>query len=214
MERVELPATSREIHGKKVKQLRAEAWIPAVMYGPDTPPVAIQADERTLSKVILTAGSTALIDLSIEGEAKPHVVLAREIQRNVLTDRLLHVDFYELRLTEKVTIFPRLVIVGEAPVVTGGAGVLIHSMTEVGVECLPTDLFNSMEVDVSSLEGMSDTVTVGQLPVPPGVTVLADPGDVVASVVPVRVEVEEEVEEEIWDEELVEGDEEVEEPEE
>ena len=87
-------------------------------------------------------------------------------------------------------------------------------MTEVEVECLPTDLFNSMEVDVSSLEGMSDTVTVGQLPVPPGVTILADPGDVVASVVPVRVEEVEEVEEDVWDEERVEGDEEVEELEE
>lgn len=210
MERVELPAKSREVHGKKVKQLRAEEWIPAVMYGPDTPPLAIQADERTLSKVIMTAGSTALIDLSIEGEAKPHVVLARETQRNVLNDRLLHVDFYELRLTEKVTISPRLVIVGEAPIVNSGAGVLIHSMTEVEVECLPTDLINSIEVDISSLQGMADTVTVGQLPVPPGVTILADPGDVVASVVPVRVEVEE-IEEEAWEDKLVEVDEEAEE---
>jgi large subunit ribosomal protein L25 len=213
MERVELQAKSRDVHGKKAKQLRAESWVPAVMYGPDTPSLSIQADERLLSRAIMTAGSTSLINLSIEGETKPHVVLAREIQRNPVNDRLLHVDFLELRLTEMVKTFPRLVIIGEAPIVKSGAAVLIHGMTEVEVECLPTDLINSIEVDISALEGMGDAVTVGQLPVPPGVTILADPNDVVVSVVPARVELEE-VEEEVWEEEGIEIDQEGEEEEE
>ena len=195
MERVELRSETRTIHGKKVKNLRAENLIPAVVYGPDMDSLSIQIDERDLFKVMQEAGSTALIYLSVDDASEPHVVLAREIQRDILTGRTMHVDFYEVRLTETVRTMPRLDFVGESPAVKSGIGVLIHGMNSVEVECLPTELISSIEVDVSVLETLDDNILVSDLPVPDSVTIIADPGDVVASVVPVRVaEVEEEEE--------------------
>jgi large subunit ribosomal protein L25 len=207
MENVELRAESRKIRGKKVKQLRTDDWVPAVMYGPDMPSKPIKIQERELFRALRQAGSTTLINLFLDQEAKPSVVLAREIQRDILTGALQHVDFYEVRLTEMVKTTPRLEIVGESPVVKSGIGVMIYGMNEVEVECLPTDLINSIVVDVSVLESMEDSILVGDLPVSEGVTILADPSEVVVSLVPTRAPEEEPVEEEL---ELVEDEEEVE----
>ncbi len=194
MERVELRATSRTIQGKKVRQLRAAGWIPAVMFGPDTPSNSIQVEERDLLKVLREAGSTALIDLYVDDQAKPKVVLAREVQRNPVTGHLLHLDFYQVRLTEKVKTTPRLEFVGESPLIRSGRAVLIHSMNEVEVECLPTDLISSISVDLSGLETMDDNILIKDLSVPPSVTILADPDDVVVSVVTSRMALVEEAE--------------------
>jgi large subunit ribosomal protein L25 len=202
MDNLELKTESRSIYGKKVKRLRAENLVPAVVYGPDLVGKTIQIEERPLFKTLQQAGSTTLINLFVDDQPKAHVVLAREIQRDVLTNRVQHVDFYEVRLTEKVRTTPRIEIVGESPLVKSGLAVLIHGMNEVEVECLPTDLINSIPVDISGLETMDDNVLIGDLPVPDSVTIIADPGDVVVSVVPVRVELEEEVEEFVEGEEI------------
>jgi len=196
MERAELRADTRTARGKKVKRLRSENLIPAVVYGPDMEAASIQIGERDLFKTLQVAGSTALINLFIDDTASPQVVLAREIQRDPLTSRVQHVDFYTVRLTEKVKTTPRIEFVGASPLVVGGAGVVVTSMTEVEVECLPTDLISSITVDLSVLKEWDDNVLVADLPVPPAVTILADPADVVVSVVPTRMEIEEEVEEE------------------
>ena len=207
MERVELEAQSRQVLGKQVKQLRAEHWIPSVVYGPDMPAKAVQIDERDLSRALRQAGSTTLINLNIDDGSTPYVVLAREIQRDILPGRVQHVDFYEVRLTEKVKTTPRLEFVGESPALQSGRAVLIHGMTELEVECLPTDLINSITVDVSVLENLGDSITVSELPVPSSVTVLADPDEVVISVVATRmaaeIEAMEEEEEELLPEELM-----------
>ena len=192
MERIELRSETRTTHGKKVKHLRAANLIPAVVCGHDIATQSIQVEGRALSKALQEAGSTTLIDLFIGEGAEPHVVLAREIQRDSLNGRLIHVDFYEVRLTEKVKTMPRLEFVGESPLAKSGAGVLLHAMTSLEIECLPTELINSIEVDVSTLKAFDDNILVRDLSVPDSVTILADPDDVVASVVPARkAEVEE-----------------------
>jgi large subunit ribosomal protein L25 len=203
MDRVELEARSRTLTGKKVKQLRRQHWIPAVVYGPDTPSKDIQIEERVLSRVLQQAGSTTLINLHIDDEGKPDVVLARDIQRDILTSRFQHVDFYQVRLTEKVRTSPPLEIVGESPLVKSGAAVLVQVLNQVDVECLPTDLISSIPVDVSVLEHLDDSISIRDLPVPPGITILADPDETVASVVPPRAALAEEVVEmELAEEEL------------
>ncbi len=194
MERIELRTQARTTRGKQVKRLRDEGWIPAVVYGADTSARSVQIPERSLFKTLQQAGSTTLINLFVEDESEPHVVLAREIQRDPITGQLVHVDFYQVRLTETVKTMPRLEFIGESPLVKSGKAVMIYGMTEIEVECLPTDLINSIPVDVSVLEGMDDNILVGDLTVPSGVTITADPGEVVASVVPVRVLAEEEAE--------------------
>ena len=194
MESIELRTESREVRGKKVERLRASGWIPAVMYGPDTPARPIQIEERALYQTMQQAGSTALIALYVDKESSSNMVLARDIQRDILTSQILHVDFYQVRMTEKVKTTPRLVIVGKSPLVNAGGAVMIQAMTEVEVECLPTDLIDSIDVDVSGLETLDDNITISDLPVPDGVTILADPGDVVTSLVAPRLTLEEEEE--------------------
>ncbi len=183
MENVKLEAKSREIVGKKVKRLRAEGWIPAVLFGARQSATPVQVDERDLDRTLRQAGSTALVDLYIDSEHDPHIVLVRDIQRDVLTSRLQHVDFYQVQLDRKVKTSPALYLVGEAPIVETSMGVLVQILNQVEVECLPSDLIDSIEVDVSSLESLDDSITIADLQVPSGVTILADPGDVVVSVV-------------------------------
>jgi large subunit ribosomal protein L25 len=198
MERAQLEAQSRTVYGKQVSQLRAMDWIPAVVYGPDTPAQAIQIEKRALSKALEQAGSTALIDLMVDGRKPSYVVLARDIQRSPLKGWVRHVDFYQVRLTEKVKTSPRLEFVGESPLARSGRGVVVLAMNQIEVECLPTDLVDTIEVDISSLETFDDSILVGDLAVPPGVTILHDPEDMVASVLPTRVAGEEEEEEEAY----------------
>jgi large subunit ribosomal protein L25 len=186
MERVELRARSRTVYGKQVRQLRSQEWVPAVVYGREIPSRPIEAPERALVKALKQAGSTALIDLYVDGESGPNIVLAREIQHNAINGRLLHVDFYQVRLTEKVKTQPHLRFVGEPTAVRTGLAVLLHNMTDLEVECLPTDLISSIEVDVSGLQVVGDSVYVRDLVVPAGITVLEDPNETVASLVPTR----------------------------
>ena len=197
MAEIQLQAQGRTTLGKKVKLLRAEGWVPAVMYGAVVAPRPIQMEEVALFKALQSAGSTALIDLFVEDEKMPHTVIARDIQRDILTGRLQHVDFYQVRLDHKIKISPTLELVGVAPAVEEGGAVLVQILNTVEIECLPGDLIDSIKVDISGLLTLNDSVTIGDLSVPPGVTILADPGDAVVSVVPPRaILAEEELEEE------------------
>jgi len=192
MERVELQSVTRTVEGKKVKKLRAEGLIPAVIFGPDTPSKMIQAPERALDRTLRQAGSM-LINLFIDQEAQPRAVLARGIQRNPLTGRILHVDFYQVRMTEKVKTSIPIHFVGQAPLVESGDALLNPQMSVLEVECLPNDLQDHITVDVSGLIDMRDSVLVGDLVLPPGITALDKPDDVVVSLQHLRAieEVEE-----------------------
>jgi len=192
MERVELQSASRTVEGKQVKKLRAEGLIPAVIFGPDTPSKMIQAPERAVDKTLRQAGSM-LINLFVDQEAQPRAVLVREIQRHSITGRLQHVDFYQVRMTEKVKTSIPLHFVGQSPLVAAGDVLLNQQISLLEVECLPNDLRDLIEVDVSGLVNMHDTILIGDLVMPPGITALAKPDDVVVSLQHVKV-VEEVVE--------------------
>jgi large subunit ribosomal protein L25 len=183
MGNVKLEAKTRQVVGKKVKRLRNDGWIPAVLFGAKQASTPVQVDERELDRALGEAGSTALIDLQLGSEQEPHLVLVRDIQRDVLTSRLQHVDFYQVQLDKMVKTQPALNLVGEGAAVETRGAILVQILSHVEVECLPTDLIDSIDVDVSSLETLDDSITIGDLPVPSGVTILADPGDIVVSVV-------------------------------
>ena len=178
MERVELQSASRTVEGKKVRKLRAEGLIPAVVFGPDTPSKIIQAPERALDKTLRQAGSM-LINLYVDQEAQPRAVLARGIQRNPITGRILHVDFYQVRMTEKVKTSIPIHFVGQPPLVESGDALLNPQISLLEVECLPNDLQDHITVDVSGLIDMRDSILVGDLILPPGITALGKQDDVV-----------------------------------
>ena len=181
MERIELKAQTRTVRGKQVKQIRSTGWTPAVLYGAKIPAQPIQIQERLLDRALRQAGTTSLINLLVDDNPQPHVVLAREIQRDAISGRLQHVDFYQVQLDHKVRTMLTLEVIGETPLIKTGGAILNQVLTQVEIECLPDKLVDTIPVDISHLETIHDTITIGDLPLPEGVAILADPEDVVVS---------------------------------
>jgi large subunit ribosomal protein L25 len=220
MEQIELKAESRTLAGRHVKKLRAQGYVPAVVYGSQVETKPIQVEGKVLHKVLAKAGGNTLISLQI-GDAEPVLTLAREVQRDIIRHNVLHVDFYQVVMTERIAAQVPLVLTGEAPAVEHG-GVLVHGLNTVEVQCLPADLPSVIEVDLSPLAEFNDFVSVADLEVPSSITVLSDLESVIARIEAPRI-VEEEVE--VVEEEVevaaepelvgrVEREEEIEEPEE
>ena len=195
MAEVKLAVDPREVTGKKVKALRRQGIVPAHLYGRDTDSLALQAQTADIVTLIKTAGRNAIIDLDIQGEGETRPVVLRGVQRNPTTDELLHVDFYQISLTEKLTADVPVVIIGEAPAVSVYGGVLLHNLNSISIEALPTDIPKSFDVDVSTLEELEDALFVRDLVVPAGVDVLAAPDLLVIKVSPPKLQMELEAEE-------------------
>jgi large subunit ribosomal protein L25 len=194
MEQIELKTQKRTVLGKKVKSLRREGFIPAVLYGHETESVSLQVEERELDRVLAQAGEHRLIALKIGRSRKPQMALTRDVQWDVITGKPLHVDFYAVVMTEKITTEVPLVLVGEAPAAVQAGTILLQNLDEIEIECLPGDLIEAIEVDVSELEEVDQTISVRDLRLPPTVDILTDPEEIVAKVAwAAPEEVEEEV---------------------
>lgn len=191
MEQIELKAEPRTLTGRRAKKLRDQGYVPAIVYGSQVEATPIQVESKTLHKVLTKAGGNTLIALQI-GKKKPILTLAREIQRDIIRHNILHVDFYRVVMTEKISAEIPLVLSGEAPALEEG-GILVHGLNTVEVQCLPADLPSALEVDLSSLVEFNDLVTVADLQVPSSVAILSDSDSVIARIEAPRI-VEEEVE--------------------
>ncbi len=196
MEQIQLRAERRYVSGKKTKRLRRAGLIPAVLYGPRMEPISLQVPERDLRQVLDKAGTNQLITLWIDEADKPRTTLAREIQRDLITHSLLHVDLYEVVMTEKTTAEIPISLIGEAPAVAQKKGLLMRGLDSVHVQCLPGDLIESIEVDVGVLEDKDEVILVKDLVVDPAIEILTNPEEVLVKVLPVREPVVEEVVEE------------------
>ncbi len=196
-EGITLRALPRTVVGKKVEKIRREGWVPMVLYGPGSEPEIYQANDFETGRVLAAAGMTSLISLQVEGRQKPYRVLVREIQRDILTDAVLHVDLYRVSMTHKITTEVPIELVGESPAATQAEIMLLTFMDRIEIECLPGDLASSLELDVSSLQNVDDVLHVKDLSVPKGIALLADgDGVVVRLTYATRVLEEEEEEEE------------------
>ena len=196
MEQIELRVQKRSLVGKKTKRLRRSGLIPAILYGPRTEPISLQVKERDLRLALNRAGTNHLIALTLDEADEPRMTLAREVQRDVVTRSLLHVDFYEVVMTEKITADIPVTLVGESPIVARNAGLLVRGIDSVQVQCLPSQLLGSIVVDVSVLEELEQAVLVEDLEVDEFIEILTNPEEVLVKVLPLRLEelVEEEVE--------------------
>lgn len=192
-ERINLEADKRVLVGRSAKQLRRQGWIPAIIYGQGQN-LNIQVASLPLRHVLREAGSTNLIDINVEKDKL--TVLAKDVQRHPTRGDLIHVDFYEVNMKEKIVVEAALVPIGEAVPSVDGLGttaILLHS---IEIECLPDDLISEIEVDLEKIQTPEDMVFVSDLVTPDGVTILNDPGSVVARFEYLTAEVEEEEEEE------------------
>jgi large subunit ribosomal protein L25 len=185
---IQLDAQPRTVKGKQVKQLRHSGIIPLVLYGGHIDSSSLQAEERVLRAVLARAGHNRLIYLNL-GDPTPRVVLAREIQREPITGRLLHVDLQEVSLTERMTVDVPIVLRGSPPAVARGEGLLIHGLERVSIRLLPTDLIPEIVVDVSVLNNVNDALHVSDLQVSDKIEMLTPPDEMIAKIIPVKEEV-------------------------
>jgi len=188
-----LMVDTREVTGKKVRSLRRQGIIPAHLYGRGTESLALQATAPTITTLLRTSGANAIISLKISGESDARPVMLRGVQRHPVTDDLIHVDFYQISLTETLRADVPLMITGEAPAVHIFGGVFLQSLDHVTVEALPADIPRQIDVDVSGLDTLDSAVHVRDLTIPDTVVLLSDPDQVVAKVEPPRVVEEEAV---------------------
>lgn len=193
MERIELRAQTRNVFGKKTKRLRRSGLIPATLYGPRIESISLQVPERDLRLVLDRAGMNQLITLWIDQADKPRMTLAREVQRDLITRSLIHVDLYEVVMTERITADTPLVLVGESPGVVSKAGLLVRGLDSVEVQGLPGELPESIEVDVSVLEEKDQAISVQDLVVGEAIEILTNPNEVVVKLLPLREVVIEEI---------------------
>jgi large subunit ribosomal protein L25 len=185
-----LQAQLREGTGKGVaRKLRQSGRVPAVLYGHGNDAVALSVDSRDLYHLLHTgAGSNVLVDVVVDGT--DHLAMPREIQRDAIRGSFWHVDFLEVSRDETIAVDVPIHVVGESVGVKQG-GVLEHHLWDLHVECLPGDVPEGIEVDISALE-VGDSLKVSDLVVPSGVSVLTGADEsVLAVVVPQAREVEE-----------------------
>lgn len=194
-QRLSITAEPRTVVGKKVKQLRREGMIPAVIYG-QKEPVIIQLENLALRRVLRQAGTTNLVDISL-GKSK-RTVLVREIQSHVTRNDLLHVDFIEVDMKATITAEAELVAVGMSAPAAEGLGVATLALRSVEIESLPDALVSEIEVDLTLIQTPDDVLYVSDLAAPEGVTILTDPETTVARFEYEKIAEEEEEEEELF----------------
>jgi large subunit ribosomal protein L25 len=190
----ELKAGIRSVTGKSSKRLAGEGLVPATVYGPKFEALSITLDRREFDRMMHDAavGST-LVDLTIEGHDKPVDVIIKEVKRDPLKGHVQHVDFWAVDMAETIQTAISITYVGSAEGERAG-GIVMHALRELKVEARPKDLPEHIEVDVSGLN-IGDSITVADIAVPAGVTLLDDLEATVASVAAPAVEEEEVVEE-------------------
>lgn len=192
MARKELTLEPRQVTGKKVAQLRREGVVPGNVYGRHLESVSVQLPALELVKTIRASTKNEVIDLKVAGEKAARPAIIQHIQRNPLNGAILHADFYQVSLREKMRADVPITIVGSSEAVGTYNGVLTQQMDTLHVEALPLDIPTHIEVDITPLTELDTSLHVSDLTVPGNVAVLTAPDVVVVTVTaPAKVEEEE-----------------------
>jgi large subunit ribosomal protein L25 len=178
-----LTAERRTVLGKHVKQLRRQGWVPGVMYGHGFEAIPLQFENRRLRKLLSHVSGSQLVSIQVADQKEPEMALVRDVQRDSIRGDVLHVDFYRVEMTERLTAEIPLVIVGESPVLELHQGILIQGISAIEVECLPGDLVDEIAVDLSDLNAVGQGIYVRDLAIPSGIEVLTDVDEMIVRVV-------------------------------
>lgn len=170
---MELSVQKREKLGKAVKALRREGLIPAELYGHGIENLHLAVPAKDFLRVLKDAGTSTIVNLLIGTEKRPAII--HEVGRNYLTGEVDHIDFYQVRMDEKIKAKIPLEFLGIAPAVKDKGGILNKSVSEIEVEALPGDLPHRLEIDLSVLSELNQSIYVKDIAVPKGVKVLVDP---------------------------------------
>jgi large subunit ribosomal protein L25 len=202
-EQVTLTAERRTVLGRHVKQLRQQGRVPGVMYGHGFEAIPLQFENRKLSKLLSHVSGSQLISIQVADQKEPEMALVRDVQRDPIRGDVLHVDFYRVEMTERLTAEIPLTLVGESPMTHQHEGILLQGISAIEVECLPSDLVDEIAVDLSDLTEIGQGVYVRDLAIPSGIDVLTDKDEMIVRMMAMAEE-EEIVEEEALEIEEVE----------
>lgn len=176
-----LQGETRELKGKKVRRLRTTGEVPASVYGPIAGTLSVKFPYRALELTLMKAGGTNLIDIVVDGKTYP--ALAREVQRDVIKGKILHVDFFAVDTSQKIRVEIPVVLEGQSPVVTAREGILITGPNTLTVEVLPTAILNQIVIDLSQLTAIGHEIMVKDLDLGAGSTIINEPNEMIAKIV-------------------------------
>lgn len=185
---MEIKTTSREITGKKVKSLRQKGIVPVHVFGHNIPSASLQTEMSALEKLLKMAGTTKMVYLIVNNENKGRKVLVKEVQRNYLTGKPIHVDFYEVSMKEKIKVQVPIIFTGDCPAVRGKKGILMENLRSIDIECLPGKIPEKIDIDVCVLTELGNAIHVSDLKLGEDITVLTGAGEVIVKVAAERVE--------------------------
>jgi large subunit ribosomal protein L25 len=177
MQKVELTAQPRTIVGQASKQLRKQGLIPAVIYGHNFKALNIQVTEKDFKKAYSAAGETTLVYLKLESESYPTII--HDVASNSVSDAVMHVDFYKVRLDEKIKANIPVMITGEAPAIKAFQAIMVRNLNEIEVEGLPQDLPHQFDIDASVLANIGDQILVKDLKVPANIEIKAGADEII-----------------------------------
>lgn len=179
---INLSAAKRD-EKEGIKKIITEGYIPAVLYGPGTAPTSLKVRDIDFGKVFAMAGESQLINLAIDnGQAVK--ALVKDIQKDVIKNKTIHIDFYQVDMNKKITAMIPLRFVGESKAVKELGATLVKSMDEIEVECLPGNLIDKLEIDLSALKEFDDAIRINQIKLPSGMELTAETDEVVISALP------------------------------
>lgn len=210
---LELSVNLRSEIGNKNNALRRKGLVPAVLYGHKIKNILLIIDALKLEKIYKKAGENTLIKLKItkqdKSDVEERVVLIHDIDKDPVKDNLIHVDFYQVKMNEAISAEVPLIFIGKSSAIDRDGGLLIKSFQHLEIQSLPQDLPHEIQVDISSLETFDDKICIKDLKISDKVKIMAEPEEVVVSVIPPRTQEEleqlEEKPEEKVDEIKVEG---------
>jgi large subunit ribosomal protein L25 len=204
---ISLKAKVRTEMGRKTNALKDAGRIPAVVYGHKAKNILLDVDYKDFQKVLREAGESSLIELNIEGEKEKKPVLVHELQKDPVSDKFIHIDFFQISLTEEVSVKVPLIFEGTSLAVKDLGGTLVKNISELEVKALATNLPHEIKVSIDGLNNFGDHILVKDLILPKDVKATAKPDEIVVSVAqPAKVEEElaAELEEKVEDVEKVE----------
>jgi large subunit ribosomal protein L25 len=185
---LELAVDARAVLGKQTKRLRRAGAVPGVVFGKGTPSIPVQVDAKRFEALYHAAGRTTIFQLTVPGDGSAKSAIIKSVQRHPLSGRAVHVDFFLPDLTAEMQVDVPLVFNGEAPAIEATGGSLFTALDHIKVRALPADLPHEIEVDLLPLVDLEAAIHVRDLPVgSERVTVLNDPDELVAKVMPPRV---------------------------
>ncbi len=176
-----LTAEPRSLTGKKARRLLRAMKVPGALYNLNGSTYPVQFAEKELKAVLAQAGTTHIIEVELDG--RKYETLLREVDREPITARVRHVNLWVLPAGSAVDVAVPIRLVGESPAVKSG-GILVHPMEKLHVRCLPTEIPEAIEVDISNLINYHDSIHVRDLSLPSNVHVLDDPDATLVTVAP------------------------------